>query len=401
MNPIGKKWCRIALFNLLLVATAGVLLRLKILTPLTWLNHKYMLHAHSHFAFAGWVSLFLMAAMIGNLPEKYSKGYERILIAYTITAYGMLFSFPFQGYGAVSIFFSTLSVLVSWWFAIRLWKSISDENICPVIVSNTKWSLAFLILSAVGTFYLAWLMANKVDNPSLYFGAVYFYLHFQYNGWFFFSITALFLSRVSPAYRQKLKRPLQILALACIPAFFLSALWMRLPSWMYYTAGAAAIVQLFAFGQLLLLLVRDARNHIADKVVQTIWGLSLLALAIKFLLQSLSVFPSLSKYAFAYRPVVIGYLHLVLLGFVSLFQIGWLIKQGCLPSGNQKIPASVWAFITGFILTEGTLMAQGISSMFFVAIPHTNEMLLVAALFLFAGIAWMNRQVWWRTNNSL
>ena len=113
MNPIGKKWCRIALFNLLLVASAGVLLRLKILTPLTWLNHKYMLHAHSHFAFAGWVSLFLMAAMIGNLPEKFSKGYERILIAYTITAYGMLFSFPFQGYGAVSIIFSTLSVLVS------------------------------------------------------------------------------------------------------------------------------------------------------------------------------------------------------------------------------------------------------------------------------------------------
>ncbi|MCG7859310.1 hypothetical protein MD537_20200, partial [Flavihumibacter sediminis] len=64
MNATANKWIRLALFNLLLVALAGLVLRLKILLPLPWIHHKHLLHAHSHFAFAGWISLFLMGAII-------------------------------------------------------------------------------------------------------------------------------------------------------------------------------------------------------------------------------------------------------------------------------------------------------------------------------------------------
>lgn len=398
MNPLGRKWSRIALINLGLVALAGIFLRLKILLPLTWLNHKYLLHAHSHFAFAGWVSLFLMAALVGTLPGKINKVYDKILFVYAISAYGMFLSFPFQGYGAVSIIFSTLSVLVSWWFAWQLWKDLHGDSLNSQIAANIRWALAFLVLSAAGTFFLAWLMANKIDDARLYFGAVYFYLHFQYNGWFFFAIVSLFLSQVTPSLRQQLNKPLQWMAFACIPAFFLSALWMRLPDWMYITAVVAAVMQLLAFSWLLVLVIRKAGAQLHDPAVKQIWILSLLALAIKILLQSLSIFPSLSKYAFAYRPVVIGYLHLVLLGFVSLFLIGWLIRQGILVTFRSRVPVSIWIFIVGILITEATLMAQGFTAMFFIAIPHTNEMLLFAAILLLAGIVWMNLQV--KNNNG-
>ncbi|MBC6492492.1 hypothetical protein ACFSQD_19020 [Flavihumibacter stibioxidans] len=392
MNPTGKKWCRIALFNLLLVAIAGVLLRLKILVALPWLHHKNLLHGHSHFAFAGWVSLFLMGALVGLLPERLSAKYGRILLAYAVSAYGMLISFPFQGYGAVSIFFSTLSVLFSWWFAVVLWKDLAGAGLATLVSNAIRWSLVFLVISAAGTFFLAWLMATHVNNARLYFAAIYFYLHFQYNGWFFFAILALFFSQLPLILQERLRQPVLWLAMAAIPAYFLSALWMSLPSWMYIAAVLAALAQTAAFIILLKNLLPYVRNFFTGKSLRTVWLLSLMALCIKFLLQGLSVFPALSKYAFAYRPVVIGYLHLVLLGFVSFFLFGWLIRHDYIPAAAKKLPASVWLFIIGFVLTEGTLMAQGITSMFFVAIPHTNEMLLVAALFLLAGIAWMNRQ---------
>lgn len=393
MNPTGKKWCRIALFNLLLVAIAGVMLRLKILVAIPWLDHKHLLHGHSHFAFAGWVSLCLMAALAGLLPESLSRKYSKILLSTAVSAYGMLLSFPFQGYGPVSIFFSTLSVVFSWWFAITLWKDLGGSQLNTLVQNAIRWSLAFLVVSAAGTFFLAWLMATEVNNARLYFAAIYFYLHFQYNGWFFFAILALFASRLPASLLVKLHQPVLWLAVAAIPAYFLSALWMRLPSWMYVLAVVAAIVQTVAFVLFLKKLLPHTRRLFEMKAVQIVWLLSLISLCIKFLLQALSVFPALSKYAFAYRPVVIGYLHLVLLGFVSFFLFGWLISNDLIPAARKKLPASIWLFITGFVLTEGTLMAQGFTAMFFVAIPHTNEMLLVAALFLLAGIAWMNREL--------
>ena len=396
MNEFAKKWCRIALFNLLLVSVAGVILRLKIISPIPWLNYKFLLHGHSHFAFAGWVSLFLMAAMVGILPGIAAHKYQRLFLFANLTAYGMLCSFPFQGYGIVSIIFSTLSVFISWWFALMCWRDFSVYVKSRPAISMAKWALGFLVLSAAGTFFLAWLMATKVNHPDLYFGAVYFYLHFQYNGWFFFAILALFLQQLPRVVQDQLKPSLQVLAFATIPAWFLSTLWMRLPNWMYLTACFAAVVQLLAFIRVLAYLVKAWHNNKSDAAVRLMWILAMVALTIKFLLQAGSIFPSLSQYAFAYRPVVIGYLHLVLLGFVSLFNIGWMMECGMFGLPGGKLPLSTGLFLTGFIVTEFTLMAQGITAMFFVHIPFTNEFLLFAALCLFAGIGWMNANVWIR-----
>ncbi|ULQ53054.1 hypothetical protein [Flavihumibacter fluvii] len=394
MNAIAKKWCRIAFFNLLLVAVAGVLLRIKTIFPVPWLNYKYLLHGHSHFAFAGWVSLFLMAALVGDLPVPSAQKYHRLFLYFAISAYGMLLSFPFQGYALLSISFSTISVFLSWWFAFLFWQDCSvwgKKSLGKMIV---RWALAFLVLSSMGTFYLAWLMVTRVNNPDLYFGAVYFYLHFQYNGWFFFTILALFLRQLPVTVQEKMRSSLQVLSVATIPAWFLSALWMRLPTWMYVTACIAAIVQFFAYLRVVGLFVKVKGINKSAPAVRTLWILSLIALSIKFLLQTGSIFPSLSQYAFAYRPVVIGYLHLVLLGFVSLFNMGWMMEHEMFTLPGGRLPASVGLFLTGFILTELNLMAQGITAMFFVHIPYTNEFLLFAAICLLVSLVWMNLNVW-------
>ena len=58
-----RSWLTIALINLSVVALLGLLLRSKILFPIPAINFGYLLHAHSHFAFTGWIALGLLTLM--------------------------------------------------------------------------------------------------------------------------------------------------------------------------------------------------------------------------------------------------------------------------------------------------------------------------------------------------
>ena len=106
-----QKWIRICFLNLLIVALLGVALRYKIAFSLPIINQKHLLHGHSHFAFSGWITQILMVLMIHQFSQKskqdYFKKFNYLLWGNLITAYGMLISFPLQGYGLFSISFST------------------------------------------------------------------------------------------------------------------------------------------------------------------------------------------------------------------------------------------------------------------------------------------------------
>jgi hypothetical protein len=104
-----RRWILIALINFCVVALAGIVMRYKINFPLPFVNQKYLLHAHSHFAFTGWVTLALMALMVDylqkqNIPINYKK-YHYVLLANCVAAYGMFFSFIVEGYAFYSITF--------------------------------------------------------------------------------------------------------------------------------------------------------------------------------------------------------------------------------------------------------------------------------------------------------
>ena len=124
-----RKWLQISLFNLMLVAFIGVILRYKIAYSLPFIDHKKLLHSHSHFAFAGWITQALMALLVAYISEQtgisYFRKYRWLLMANCVTAYGMLISFPFEGYGLISILFSTLSIVVSYFFAVIFWRDLN------------------------------------------------------------------------------------------------------------------------------------------------------------------------------------------------------------------------------------------------------------------------------------
>ena len=68
----GSRWVRISLFNFVVAAAAGLALRYKLAFSFPVIDFKNLLHAHSHFAFAAWVSSCLFALLLALMvkPEE-------------------------------------------------------------------------------------------------------------------------------------------------------------------------------------------------------------------------------------------------------------------------------------------------------------------------------------------
>ena len=186
---------RISLVNLFLVACLGVLMRYKIGFAFPYFDQTNLQHAHSHFAFYGWVTHTLMTLMILFLAKSDNgiqlRPYNLLIWANLLSAYGMLISFSISGYNWVSIFFSTTSLIVSYFF---ITVFIRDVRKLSANTGSVKWfqaALVFNVLSSFGTLALAYMMATRNIPQHWYLASVYFYLHFQYNGWFFFAAMGL------------------------------------------------------------------------------------------------------------------------------------------------------------------------------------------------------------------
>ena len=125
------------------------------------------------------------------------------------------------------------------------------------------------------------------------------------------------------------------------------------------------------------------------KLPRTLFLLSGVALSIKLLLQAGSVIPSLSTLAFGFRPIVIGYLHLIFLGIITLFLLAYCTNFRLI-NINSKSLTGIIIFSAGIFLNEILLMIQGVSDLSYHGVPFIDQLLLLAAVFLFSGIATIN-----------
>jgi hypothetical protein len=390
-------WLRVSFFNLLLVALIGVTLRYKIVFSIPFIDQKHLLHGHSHFAFAGWITHTLMVLLVHYLSlqkgEIVYRKYRFLLYANLVTAYGMLISFPIQGYALWSISFSTLSIFVSYAFAVVYWKDLNSLPQKNVSQNSFKAAVFFNALSSLGAFALAFMMATKNIHQNFYLASVYFFLHFQYNGWFFFGVLGLIFSRLEQiTILQKPLRSIFILFVtACIPAYLLSALWLPMHPVIYWIVVLAAIAQVIAWYRFIQLYRRNRQLFAGCFPLAGRWLLLLAALAftIKLMLQLGSTIPSLSQLAFGFRPIVIGYLHLVLLGVISISLIGYILSFQLMRVSKWLLPG-IKIFVAGIVLNEVLLMLQGVSGLDYLIVPYIDLGLFIAALVLFSGILLMN-----------
>jgi hypothetical protein len=385
---------KFSLFNLLIVALLGLLMRYKIGFEFPFLDQKHLQHSHSHFAFTGWVSHTLIVLLIYFLQKKIanfdSQKYTKIIITNLISAYGMLIFFIIEGYGMFSIFFSTLSIVVACIFGYYYFKDLKLIDNDSLAKSWFKAAIFFNIFSSIGTFALAYMMITKNIYQEEYLASIYYYLHFQYNGWFFFACMGLLfdLLNLKPTENPFFKTSFKLFFIACIPAYFLSTLWWNIiPNWVYTLTLIAAFIQVYAWFKLLSILIKTKLDILQNypfflRYILLFVGF---ALSVKFILQLGSTIPALSQITFGFRPIVIAYLHLVLLAVISLFLLFYIYANHFFYI-NKHIKFGIIIFSIGVLLNEIVLAIQGIASFSYTVIPYVNEMLFGAAIVLVFGI---------------
>jgi hypothetical protein len=344
------KHSRIPLLFLFIGSLLGVFLRWQFISPTSGANYSFFLHGHSHIMFLGWVFNALYIALVTNHTGHNQQRFYVILF-YVLQALtvGMLISFPMQGYGFWSILFSSFHTIGAFVFIIRFLIQTSGLQTSSIWYART--AMIFFMISAAGPFSLAYLMANDLGSSNWYNFSIYFYLHFQYNGFFFFGILALFFNELERKQirfsNSQARRTGLVFAIACIPAYLLSILWAK-PGYTFNTIGSlSAILQcigLFLFLKLLIENSKEIRKTFKPMSLALL-SFALIAVVLKFALQVASAFPSIVQMAYELRPVVIAYLHLVLVGTITSFLFAWYVENELLTKNLIK-PAAILFFIS-------------------------------------------------------
>lgn len=369
---------KLPLIFFFIASVVGVLLRWHQVYPVEGFVYPYWLHAHSHLMFLGWVfNTLAVNAVVQFLPDVPVKRYTNIIWLLNALVLGMLISFPLQGYGVYSIIISTLHTVVAVVFIVHFFRA-TRHAVLPE-VQYMKVAFTFFMLSAAGPFALGALMANGLGQTPAYHLAVYYYLHFQYNGVFMFGALALFyrLLRQKEVVIQEMlaQRGKILLIISCLLTYALSALWLQ-PSVVVYALGlVGALLQMVAFVFIYRSVDPGKANVLQrfSKPARIFFLLAVFALIVKLLLQLVSVVPVVAQLAFEVRFYVIAYLHLVLIGVVSFFLLGWYHEQEYL----KKVPRTIlYLLILVFVASETAMILVGVI-----------DLDMIRAIILFSSVA--------------
>lgn len=391
--PRAALWSTLAFF--LCLQALGLLLRFQFVQAIPGVHFAFFLHTHSHVALLGWVhALLLLLLPRAFVDAKRLSRYHKLFWASQACVVGMLLSFPFQGYGPVSITFSTLSLFVNYAFAYALWRDTRDQRSTPHWL--LRFALILLVLSSLGPWGLGPTIALKLKDTPLYPMLIYFYLHFMYNGWFVLGGLAYVLRKHvigKDEYTPALEKSVRILAWATLPGFALSALWLHPPVWVWLLAAIGAALPLGALGIWLNSLSAKGFASVCGKLFKSsiFWGISCLAFIGKLLLQAMTALPYFAHMAAAQRPLVIFYLHWVFLGVLSFFFLGELtVKQKL----HGRAKSGAWLLISGVALSEALLLLQGLLNVWPVFRLNAYPWLFGVSLLMPLGSLLLLPQLW-------
>nr|WP_262909157.1 hypothetical protein [Muricauda sp. M10] len=346
-----------------MAALLGVLLRFYPIFSFGF-NYRYMVHAHSHIALLGWVYVALTTLIHYCFVEKGTsdKKYTRIFWFTQVSLVGMLLTFPFQGYALFSIFFSTLFLIMSYVFFHYFSRNSDPKFRHGNSLRCIRAALWYMVISSLGPWALGIIMGTLGAQSIWYRLAIYFYLHFQYNGWMLLALIGLFLFAMERRDMVIPKKSFMwffwILNAGVVLTFFLSTLWIEPSPLLYVLAGIGAIAQ----GSGLVLLWAMAKNDIKvlplSKLQALLMKTAVFLVFIKIALQLLTALPYFARIATMYLDLTIGYLHMTFLGMISI-GLFFLVDYFGLFVISKK--AYQWYF-WGFLVTEILIFYKGFAA---------------------------------------
>ncbi|MEB3004945.1 hypothetical protein [Capnocytophaga sp. G2] len=374
----------------------GFSLRIAYLTN-TFFDFRYVTHSHSHIGLLGWVYTILTSLICQYfLKEKDRKEYLKIFIFSQISILGMLFTFPFGGYFLYSIIFSSLFIIGSYWFSIffikrskkfihvrySLFKSVEPIKEFPLSLRFVRWGIFFLVISSLGIWLLPLIIIKTGKNSDWYNSAIYFFLHFQYNGWFLSVLLGLLVGEIehkSMLISQKLYSAYYCFIIGTIGSVTLSWVGIFDNPLLYIIGNISSFLLLISVYQLYTIYIKLEKPAFLIRIFLFLWCL-------KTILMFLGSFPWISKIILFNRDFIISYLHFTFLGVIGSGIIYFL-------KNNLHIRFSQWSislYATSFVGTELLITYKGFALLNNLLVPDNYFILLVlfSGLFLIAVGTW-------------
>ncbi|MTE27432.1 hypothetical protein [Winogradskyella ouciana] len=383
-----KKLVIICLVNFLIAALMGLALRFSFIESIG-INYRFLTHAHSHVAMLGWGYLMIFALFVHYFVPNEPKIFNRLFWLTEFAVIGMMLSFPFQGYAAISISFSTLHIFCSYYFVYLIWKHHKTNS--TVSQKLVKTSLIFMVISTIGVWCLGPAVVTLGQTSAFYQIAIQFFLHFQFNGWFLIAVLAVFFHLLKIENPKEFKQFFWLLILSTLLTLALPIQWFAPHKSLLWINGLGVILQIIAlvnFFQLIKPNLKSMLNY-KNKVVFYMYSFALLCFILKVAFQSLSILPEFSQVVYNHRNFVIGFIHLLMLGVITGFLFAFILKSD-LVRFSKPLYFGIYSFLLGFVLTELLLLIQG--TMFYFGsgmLRHYYLLLFLFSILLPLGISFL------------
>lgn len=391
-----RTFIHIPFFLFTITAISGLWMRLFVFYPSSTIPYTNILHAHSHTAILGWAFLGVFTVFLALFWTRIKRKKQAIVLICILFVISLVMfcAFMDQGYGVFSIIMSTLHIFTEYGSALFIYRELS--TISRVSKQGRLYitgSLFALIISSTGPFSLGFISASGLKDSGLFDMAIYFYLHFQYNGWLYLMLIGLFIFILQknrlPYSPVLLSAGFWIYTISLFPGYFSSVLWADLGPFAQVLATAGGIGQwigivctLFAF--------RKVWKQLSIHYAQiTITGLYIIfgLLFLKSTMELGLVLPDLANLVYDTRSIIIGYLHFTLLGFISIFIIVQLQLTRIINPYKHVFQIGFGFFFTGLLWNELLLFYDGTKAWFSLPmLPVFRESLVGASLLLVIGI---------------
>ncbi len=360
-------------------------------------NIRHVTHSHSHIGLLGWIYTILSSLICQYfLRETDRKPYFILFLCTQFCILGMLFSFPFGGYFLYSIIFSSFFIICTYWFSIfflkrskkynfirfSISKSVDVENDKPLSLKFVHWGIYFLILSSIGIWLLPVAIVKAGKGSDWYNSALYFFLHFQYNGWFLAVLFGLLVGEIehkSLLNSKRLKGALYNFVIGTIGSVTLSWVGFFNEPILYIIGNISGFLLLASIFELY-------RAYMQLEKPAFLMQMFLLLCMLKTIFMFLGSFPWIAEVVLPNREFVISYLHFTFLGVIGFGVLHFLEK-------NLHIHFPYWSlslYTTAFVGSEILITYKGIAILCELFVPDNYYLLLIvfSSLFFIAVGYW-------------
>ncbi len=376
----------LSLSNFLIAATLGLFLRFLYIYPTSGFNFKFLTHAHSHIAMLGWVYLSIQCFVVGWYIKGSIKKYKRLFWVTQLAVLGMLFSFPFQGYAAISISFSTLHIFCSYFLAYYCLKEIKPTNPANKFM---RWAFLFMILSTIGVWCLGPTVTQFGKSSPLYQLAIQYFLHFQFNGWFLFAVLSMLLKILQIPNSTLVNKVYKLAIVSTILTFAFPASWYLDVSVLFWINTLGVLLQLVMLYYLVQLLCKPLDSYLKTQsvLVKNLYRFAVFCFMVKVVTQIFSCVPFIAEQAHLYRNLVIGFIHLFMLGIISSLLFAYFHRSLKI-SSLFCFKWGAYLFLAGIVATELLLFIQGLIYILRLGsgLPQYYMWLFIGSVLLVLGI---------------